>query len=335
MPKNKKFSKYFKEYKVSNISAMIRNNSSAPRICTEDFKGRLVVITGATSGIGYWTARKYAARGASLLCINRNTEKSEALCREIREEFGVKCEYRIADLSSLKEIRHVAGELLELDSPIDVLIHNAGIYLTKREVTPEGIEKVLAVHYLASFIINFILREKLKSQGRARIIMVGSEGHRFAAWGLKLDDLNWEKRRYTGLKSYGSAKTAQLLSMILFDEYFRNTGVSINTMHPGAVKTDTGQENGPVYRWFKRNFFDRTLKSPEISAEALYYLGVSKEVENVSGKFFNLTTEEEPAPPALDREAACELWEKTVEMTGLNERTGDKSFGNPVDLITE
>ena len=155
---------------------------------------------------------------------------------------------------------------------------------------------------------------KLKSHVKARIILVNSEGHRFAAWGLRTDDLNWDKRRYSGLKSYGSAKLAQLLSMIVFNEHFKNTGISINAMHPGAVKTDTGQENGPVYRWFKRNFIDKTLKSPEISAESLYYLGVSKEVEGVSGKFFNLTTIEEPAPPALDRDAAYELWEKSIEL---------------------
>ena len=106
--------------------------------------------------------------------------------------------------------------------------------------------------------------------------------------------------------------------MIVFAEQFQNTGVTINTMHPGAVKTDTGQENGPFYRWFKRNFIDKTLKSPEISAEALYYLGVSKEVEAVSGKFFNLTTEEVPSPPALDKEVAYELWEKSLELAGLH-----------------
>ncbi len=165
--------------------------------------------------------------------------------------------------------------------------------------------------------MNFILMDKLKSQAKARIIMVNSEGHRFAAWGLRLDDLNWDKRSYSGLKSYGSAKLAQLLSMIVFNEHFQKTGVTINAMHPGAVKTDTGQENGPAYQWFKRNFLDKSLKSPEISAEALYYLGVSKEIETVSGKFFNLTTEEEPAPPALDKEAAYELWEKSLELSGL------------------
>jgi NAD(P)-dependent dehydrogenase (short-subunit alcohol dehydrogenase family) len=105
--------------------------------------------------------------------------------------------------------------------------------------------------------------------------------------------------------------------MIVFNEHFQKTGVSINAMHPGAVKTDTGQENGPAYRWFKKNFLDKSLKSPELSAEALYYLGVSKEIEGVSGKFFNLTTIEEPAPPALDKEAAYELWNKSLEICGL------------------
>ena len=320
MKKKSKFSKYFKEYKWSNIFALIRNGRSAPLICSEGFNDKLVVITGATSGIGYHTARKYAAHGANLLCINRNPEKSEALRQEIENEFGVSCDYRIADLSKLNDIFRVSDELSQLNTPVDVLIHNAGIYLTKRASTPDGFEKVFVVHYLSSFIMNYILKDKLKAQERARIIMVGSEAHRFAAWGLKLDDLNWEKRRYSGLKSYGSAKTAQLLSMIVFDEQFQNTGVTINTMHPGAVKTDTGQENGPVYKWFKRNFLDKTLKSPEISAEALYYLGVSKELESVSGKFFNLTTGEEPAPPALDRDAAYELWEATLELAGLDNR---------------
>jgi len=314
---NKKFAKYFREYQWSNILAMIRNSRLDPKICSDDFRGNLVVITGATSGIGYHTAREYASRGANLLCINRNPEKSETLQREIQSEYGVSCDYRIADLSILRDVHRVAEELTKLDTPIDVLIHNAGIYLTKRELTSDGIEKVFMIQYLSTFIINFILMDKLKAQGKARIILVNSEGHRFAAWGLRLDDLNWEKHRYTGFKSYGSAKMAQLLSMIVFNEHFRDSGVTINAMHPGAVKTDTGQENGPLYRWYKRNLLDKTLKSPTISAKALYFIGASGEMEGVSGKFFNLTTMEEPAPPALDKEVAYELRHKSLELSGL------------------
>jgi retinol dehydrogenase-13 len=314
-----KLPKYFKEYQWSNIAAMIKNNRREPKICTSDFKDRLVVISGATSGIGYHTARKFASHGARLLCINRNNEKSEALKAEIENEYGVSCEYIIADLGNLKDIFSAADKLVKIDGPIDVLIHNAGIYLTKKELTPEGFDKVFVVHHLSSFVINTLLGEKLKSQGKSRIIMVSSEGHRFAAWGLRLDDLNWEKRRYSGLKSYGSAKLAQLLSMLLLAEYFKPWGVTINAMHPGAVRSETGQENGPLYRWVKKHIYDRTLKPAEISAESIYYLAVSKEMEGVSGKFFNLTTEEEPAPPAIDKEAANELWAKSIEMTGVED----------------
>ena len=317
MKLNKKFFQYFREYEWSNIFAMMRNNRRDPEICPDSFTGKLVVITGATSGIGYITAKRYASQGANLLCINRNRQKSEDLRREIESEYGVTCNYILADLSRLQEIHRVSDELINLKTPVDVLIFNAGVYLTKREVTPDGIEKVLAVQFLASFIMTYKLLPKLKSQTGARIILVSSEGHRFAAWGLHLDDLNWERHRYSGLKSYGSAKLAQLLTMLVFDDLCKDSGVTINAMHPGAVKTETGQENGRLYLWYKRNFLDKTLRSTDISAEALYYLGVSKEIEKVSGKFFNLTTEEEPAPPARDKEIAYELWPISLTMAGL------------------
>ncbi|MBN1953151.1 MAG: SDR family NAD(P)-dependent oxidoreductase, partial [Bacteroidales bacterium] len=277
--KHRMLPEYFKDYQWSNISAMIKNNRRDPKICTEDFNDRLVVISGATSGIGYLTARKFASHGARLLCINRNKQKSAALKAEIEKEFGVSCEYIIADLSVLTDVQRVAEELRSIDSPIDVLIHNAGVYLTKRELTTEGFDKVFVVHHLASFLINILLSEKLKSQEGARIILVNSEGHRFAAWGLRMDDLNWVKRRYSGLKSYGSAKLSQLLSMLVFDEYFRHSGVTINAMHPGAVRSETGQENGAFYRWVKRHFYDKFLRPTEISSASIYYLGVSKEME--------------------------------------------------------
>ena len=316
--KNKRFIKYFKEYTWSNVYTMIKNNRKDPKICSGDFTNKLVVITGSTSGIGRITARKYASKGANLVCINRNLQKSEALKKEIENEFGTSYDFIIADLSSLNDIYKAAKALLNITKPIDVLIHNAGVYLTKRESTCDGLETVFVVHYLSSFIINYMLMDKLKSQVEARIILVNSEGHRFAAWGLNIDDLNWEKNRYSGLKSYGSAKLAQILSMHVFNEQFNNTGVSINAMHPGAVKTDTGQENGPVYKWFKRNFLDKSLKSVDVSAEALYYLGVSEELKNVSDKFFNLTTEEEPTPPALDMDVAYQLWDISMEIVKQN-----------------
>lgn len=311
--------KYFNEYKWPNIAAMLRNNRRDPKICPDDFKDKLVVITGATSGIGFHTARKFASHGADVLCINRNREKSEALKTEIEKEFGVTCNYILADLSNFDDILRAAKELQALEKPIDVLVHNAGIYLTKRELTREGFDKVFVVQHLASFMINILLSEKLKSQESARVILVNSEGHRFAAWGLHIDDLNWNKHRYSGLKSYGSAKLSQLLTMLVFADFFQNTGVTINAMHPGAVRSETGKENGASYRWIKKNLYSRMLRQTEISSESIYYLAVSQEMSGISGKFFNLTTREEPAPPALDKAAAPEIWAKSLEMCKLDD----------------
>jgi len=311
--------KYFHDYKVSNIAAMIRNNRRDPAPCHLDCPDRLVVISGATSGIGYLTARKFASHGARLLCINRSEEKSQALQIEIEKEFGVRCDYLLADMSSFTDIRRCAQELQDLETPIHVLVHNAGVHLTRRELTPEGYDKVFVVNHLSSFMINLLLSEKLKAQEAARIILVNSEGHRFAPWGLDLDDLHWEKRRYSGLKSYGSAKLAQLLSMSIFATHFADSGVCINAMHPGAVRSDTGKENGAFYRWTKKHIFDQLLRPTSIASDAIYYLGVSEEVRDLNGRFFNLTTEEEPAPPAWDAEAAQELWVRSLEMTQLQD----------------
>ncbi|MHA3964335.1 MAG: SDR family NAD(P)-dependent oxidoreductase [Candidatus Thorarchaeota archaeon SMTZ1-45] len=275
--------KYLKQYKLSNVFAMMRNNRKKPEVCNDDFKGRLVIITGATSGIGY----------------------------------QVECDYKIADFARLPDVRKVGKELLESDLEIDVLIHNAGLYSTKKIYTEDGNELVFQVNYLGSFILNYMLKDKLKAQGKTRIILVNSEGHRFAVFGIGLYDLKYEKRRHSGLGSYGVAKTGQLLSIIKFAEYFEDSGVTINAVHPGDVKSNMGLNNGRLYRFFKTKIVNRTLKSPERSATALYYHGVSKEVEGISGKFFNLTTEEEPAPPALDRDVAEELWHKTIELVGL------------------
>jgi retinol dehydrogenase 13 len=309
--------KYQEEYKWSNIGAMLHNMKLGPAVCEDDFHDRTVVITGATSGIGYATALKYAAHGADVIGINRNEERSKRLCETLQRDYRTECTYRIADFSRLADIHRVAKQLSALNRRIDVLIHNVGVYVTKRTFTVDGLERVFQTNYLSSFILNYYIREKLKAQQSGRILFVNSEAYRFAVTGLHLDDLAWDRHRYSGLKSYGAAKLAQLLSMIKLNEYFAGTGVTVNAMHPGNVKTNSGQHNGAVYRFLKKLLVDSTAKSPEVSAEALYYLGVSRDLDNTSGKFFNLTTEEEPAPPALDRQAAEELWALSLELSGV------------------
>ncbi|MFX1528543.1 MAG: SDR family NAD(P)-dependent oxidoreductase [Promethearchaeota archaeon] len=309
--------KFLKQYKISDIKANLKSmlrNKAEPLECQDDFNGRLVAITGATSGIGYVTAREYASHGANLLVINRNEEKTLNLCEEINRDFGVECDFMLADFAHISEVKKVGEELANSDLNIDVFIHNAGVYLTEKTISDDGLEMVFQVDHLGSFILNYILKDKLKAQQKCRIILVNSEGHRFAILGLKLDDLNWEKRRYSGLKSYGSAKTAQLLTMIKFNDYFQNSGVTINAMHPGNVKTNMGEDSTGL---FQRIFIEPSYRPIEISAKSLYYLGVSKDIEGVSGKFFNLTYKEKPAPPALDREVAEKLWDLSIKLGRL------------------
>jgi NAD(P)-dependent dehydrogenase (short-subunit alcohol dehydrogenase family) len=235
----------------------------------------------------------------------------------LKSQYGTDCSYIIADFSNLADVHEAAKKLAALDRNIDVLIHNAGVFVTKKTFSEDHLEQVFQTNYLSTFILNYYVKEKFIKQKCGRIIFVNSEAHRFAAWGLHLDDLSWDKHSYSGLKSYGSAKTAQLLSMIKFNDYFSGTGVTINAMHPGNVKTNSGNNNGKFYKLHKKIFIDRRSRSIENSSESLYYLGVSKKVEKISGKFFNLTTLEEPAPPALDREEAEKLWLLSKEIGGL------------------
>ena len=310
--------KYWKDYKWSNLFAMIRNLKLDAKICTDDFHGRLVVITGATSGIGNATARKFASHGADLLFINRNETKTNELVEELNREFNTNCSYIIADFSSLSEVHKAAEQLAGIERNIDVLIHNAGVYLTKRTLTVDNNEEVFQTNYLSTFILNYYLREKLKKQKNGRILFVNSEAYRFAAFGIHMDDLTWSKHKYSGIKSYGTAKMAQLLSMIKFNEYFQGSHITINAMHPGNVRTNSGQSNGWLYKIFKKKVIDRGAIPLSISADALYYLGVSADLDNVSGKFFNLTTEEKFAPPALDKDEAEKLWMISLELGGIN-----------------
>lgn len=311
---------YLKQYQWSNIFAMIHNLGLDPKICTADFHHRLVVITGATSGIGYAAARKYASHGADLLLINRNEQKSEEVCDALRKEFQTNCTYLLADFSRLSDVHAAAKRLAALDGKIDVLIHNAGLYLTKKTRTEDNLEAVFQTNYLSTFILNYSLLEKLKVQTSGRILFVNSEAYRFAVAGLHLDDLSWNRHPYSGLKSYGAAKLAQLLSMIQLTEIYQGTGITVNAMHPGNIKTNSGQNNGWLYKKLKSILVDRSARPMDVAAEALYYLGASPELEHISGKFFNLTTVEEPAPPALDRSAAETLWKISMDLGGFYEK---------------
>jgi NAD(P)-dependent dehydrogenase (short-subunit alcohol dehydrogenase family) len=293
-------------------------NARMPQKTTDArLDGKRAIITGATSGVGYEAAKRFAAGGASIVMVVRNPEKAKTVREELEAAYGVRVDVVLADFSRLPEVRTATGQILERFPRIDILINNAGVHRTKRSLTEAGFETVFCVNHLASFLFTRLLLDRIIESAPARIIQVNSEGHRFST--VHLDDLTWERHRYTGLKSYGAARTAQLLTVWELADRLQGTGVTINAMHPGAVRSNLGmdQQNNIFYRLYKSTILSLFLKPPEISGEALYYLAAAPEMADVSGKFFNLTIEEKPAAHALDRDLGKRVWDVSEALTGL------------------
>lgn len=280
--------------------------------------GRLCIITGATSGVGYQAAKHLAQGGANLVLVCRNAEKAGWVQAELRQDFGVDVVVVLADFARLDEVRRAAETILANYPRIDVLINNAGLHNTHRILTQDGIEQVFCVNHLASFLLTRLLLKRMIESAPARIIQVNSQGHRFG--GLQLDDINWEKRRYRGLQAYGASKVAQLLTVWEMAEELAGTGVTINAMHPGEVRTNIGMNNEWLYRWHKRYLLWWVLKEPVISGESIYYLAAASEMKDVSGRFFNQTIDEKPAAHALDRALGKRVWQISVELTSTAAR---------------
>lgn len=277
--------------------------------------GKLCIVTGATSGVGYQAVKRLAKGGAQVVMVCRNRDKAARVQRELMKEYGAQADVILADFSTFKAVRQAAAAILEKYPRIDVLINNAGLHNTHRQLTKEGIEMVFYVNHLASFLFTRLLLDRIKQSAPARILQVNSQGHRFG--GLDLDDLNWARRHYRGLQGYGSSKTAQLLTVWEFADQLQGSGVTINAMHPGAVKSNIGMNNGLIYRLHKRYFLWWFLKGPLISGEAIYYLVAAPEMASVSGRYFNLTIDEIPASHALDRALGKRVWEISEQMIGL------------------
>lgn len=279
--------------------------------------GKTSVVTGATSGVGYQAARKLAEGGSDLVLICRDSGKGQAVRNELSREFGVEVDVVQADLQTFEDVRRAADRVLETHPKIDVLINNAGVHRTTRTLTPEGIETAFCVNHLSSFLMTRLLLDRLVDNAPARIIQVNSQGHRFG--GLDLDDLNWDRRRYRGLQGYGASKVAQLLTTWELSDRMNGADVTVVAMHPGAVRTNIGMDNGWIYRWYQKYLLWPLLKGPEISGEAIYYLAAAPEMQGVRGKFYNLTNEENPMPVAQDRELGKQVWRISEELTGLQE----------------
>jgi retinol dehydrogenase 13 len=279
--------------------------------------GKTTVISGATSGVGLSAAKVLAKAQSNLVLVCRNKEKALPIKAEIIKNYGVNVDIVIADFSRFDDVEKAAAEIINNYPKIDVLINSVGIHSTRKLYNEDGIELCFVVNHLSTFLFTKLLLPRLIEGGPSRIIQINSEGHRFA--GVKLKDINFKRRIYTGLKGYGQSKTAQLLTVLELNEQLKNTHTTINACHPGAVKTAIGSNNGWLYRFFFKYFTSHFLKDPIISGKAILYLAADSELEGVSGRFFNLTIDELPAKHATNLIMSKKVYDLSMEMVGLND----------------
>ena len=277
--------------------------------------GRVCVVTGASSGIGKATAIGLARRGATLALVCRDRARGEAVAGEIQRETGAGApRLFLADLSSQQAIRSVAAELLAAYPALHVLVNNAGVVNTHRTTTVDGIETVLAVNHLGYYLLTRLLLERLAASGRARVVNVASDAHKIGK--IELDDLGWERRRWSTMRVYGTSKLANILFTYELARRTAGTGVAVNSLHPGAVATGLGANNGTVARLLIRALHP-FFRTPEGGAATAIHLASSPEVEGASGGYYVDGKSARSSKTSYDEALARRLWDASAALTGL------------------
>jgi NAD(P)-dependent dehydrogenase (short-subunit alcohol dehydrogenase family) len=277
--------------------------------------GKVCLVTGATSGIGGFTAAALAALGADLTITGRNRNKAEETVSWIKAKTGNESvRYLLADFCDLDQVRDLVGAFRARQSRLDVLVNNAGGFFNRRHATPYGVEKTFLVNHLAPFLLTNLLLETIQDSAPARIINVSSEGHRQGT--MDLDDLEF-RQGYFGMKAYGRSKLANLLFTYELARRLDASRVTANALHPGHVATDMWKTNfpvvGPALKWVM-SFFALT---PEQGADNTIYLASSPVVEGTTGEYFIKREPARSSAMSYDEELARRLWKTSENLTAL------------------
>jgi NAD(P)-dependent dehydrogenase (short-subunit alcohol dehydrogenase family) len=278
-------------------------------------KNKTVIITGATSGIGKVAADALAGMGASLLLVGRNEAKGSQTIAEIKSNTGnPNLSFLKADLSSMDEVRRLAGEINSQVDKIDVLLNNAGAVFTKFQKTIDSFEMTLALNHLSPFLLTHLLMDRIKAASTSRIITVSSMAHKMAS--LDFDNLMFEKG-YNSWAAYSNSKLANILFTYQLARNLENSKITANTLHPGFVKTNFGRSNGGFLGWLTglSQVFAITV---EEGAKTSIHLASSPEVERTSGKYFVQCKLAESSPASYDEKMQSHLWEISQKLTGVN-----------------
>jgi len=284
----------------SGAEASQRGNSGSEGV---SMKGKTVLVTGSTDGLGRAVARELGALGATVIVHGRNRQRGEEAVREIGAAGGQAVFYP-ADFGSLSEVRGLAETVLANHDRLDVLINNAGIWTDgsdERRISEDGHELVFAVNYLAGFVLTHRLLPLLERSAPARIVNVSS----LAQQSIDFDDVMLE-RNFSAARAYSQSKLAQVMFTIDLAERLAGTGVTANSLHPATfMDTAMVERAGATPR-----------STVEEGAEAVMQLAVSPQLEGRSGLFFNGLTEARANAQAYDAEARAMLRALTVELTG-------------------
>ena len=276
---------------------------------------KICLITGANAGIGQQTALELAQMGATVVIVARDPQRGEAARAAIAATTGnPRVELLQADFASPPSIHAMATSFAARYDRLDVLVNNAGVYLTGRETTADGLERTFAVNHLGYFMTTLLLWPSLLAAPSARVINLSSDAHRQAK--LNLDDLQNE-RKYAGFRAYAQSKLANVLFTYELDRRRGNAPVTVNAVHPGFVASNFGRNNRGVIGLVMTRLVPLFAKSVVEGAATSVYLASSPEVAGVSGRYFVDCRPVKSAPQSYDRTAAERLWAVSEELTGL------------------
>jgi NAD(P)-dependent dehydrogenase (short-subunit alcohol dehydrogenase family) len=276
--------------------------------------GKVVVITGATSGIGRIAAEALAAQGARIVLVARDQSRAERILERLRAVGPqVAHQAHIADLSGLAATKQVGEKIAAQEPRIDVLINNAGNVYARRALTADGLECTFALNHMAYFVLTHALRERLLAASPARIVNTASGAHRRNS--LDFDDLQME-RGYRALTAYGRSKLANILFTRELARRLAGTGVTANCLHPGFVATGLGQRDAGFFGAMMRVAMVLAGK-PERGAKTIVHLAASPDVASATGGYYIDCREAQPSRAAQDDAAARRLWEESVRLARL------------------